>query len=57
MMKLWLPNNTTIMLDNKHINCNNKFEKRQVIGQPTKYTAYQNACYSKRRDNFVADRE
>ena len=56
MMKLWLPNNTTIMLDNRAYNIvTTRFEKKDsVIGQPTKYTAnIKMRVIQKERDNFV----
>lgn len=56
MMKLWLPNNTTIMLDNRAYNIvTTRFEKKDsVIGQPTKYTAHiKMRVIQKERDNFV----
>ena len=56
MMKLWLPTNTSIMLDNRVYNIvSTRFEKKdKVNGQPTKYTAHiKMRVIQKERDNFV----
>ena len=56
MMKLWLPINTSIMLDNRAYNIvTTKFVgKKSVIGQPVKYTAnIKMRVIQKERDNFV----
>tara|TARA_A100001011_G_scaffold400043_1_gene511918 strand:+ start:1461 stop:2291 length:831 start_codon:yes stop_codon:yes gene_type:complete len=59
MMKLWLPNNSSIMLNNRTYNIvSTSFEKKdRIINQPTNYTAHIRVrVIQKERDNFV-DRE
>ena len=56
MMKLWLPNNSSIMLNNRTYNIvTSRFEKKgSIIGQPTNYTAtIKVRVIQKERDNFV----